>query len=175
VFGQAADTYYFDEHYHIDAHHGRMAFENVVVPAVARYGESAAVEIVRGLEEVRLLTGIADEDFMAQIAWFDKAGEHKAMAAEIGKRLSESGAACSRTTEVGGAGRQSVMRVSDKDELLVVESGAVECVAGHGQTIELRAGESLVAPGNRMRAVKIVSDTAVYHFYEIEDHKLWLS
>ena len=58
VFGKPVDTYYFDEHYHIDAHHGRMAFEYVVAPAIARHGNGIIPDIVRGMEELQLLTAI---------------------------------------------------------------------------------------------------------------------
>lgn len=167
VFGGKVDTYYFDEHYHIDAHHGRMAVENVVAPAIAKYGDSIIPEIVRGMEELQLITSLADEDFMAQLAWADSLEEHKASAG----RLCEGGLGddleAAKTTAIAHEGEEVITRVCDTDRLCRVESGALELVAGHGRRVELRAGEGVVIPRHRLHGLASASPRCVYHTYEL--------
>lgn len=156
VFGKSVDTYYFDEHYHIDAHHGRMAFDYVVAPAIARHGDSVIPDIVRGMEELQLLTAINDEDLMAQIAFAD--GAQPQNFEEI---LHEAG-----TTHVGTRSQSLVTRVCDQDKLFVVESGSLELMIGFDQSVRLEAGQSIVVPRQRLHGTAIVSEECHYRTYE---------
>ncbi len=168
VFGDKVDTYYFDEHYHIDAHHGRMAFERVVAPAIARCGDAAIGEVVRGVEELRLITALADEDFMAQVAWFDEAEKYKAEAQQIHRRILSRDMESRKATHVERQHQLSVTQVHDHDELCIVEFGALDLVAGCNQSIRLNAGEGIVIPRHRLHGATIASEECVYHTYEIE-------
>lgn len=171
VFGGKVDTYYFDEHYHIDAHHGRMAVDNVVAPAVAKYGDAVIPEIIRGMEELQLITTLADEDFMAQVAWAGELEKHRDDAAQLfGGGLGEDVEA-TKAAVVVHEGDAVMTRVCDADLLCRVESGALEVVAGHGQSIQLREGEAVRIPRQRLHGLASASPRCLYHTYEIKDGK----
>ena len=53
IFGEAVDTQYFDEHVHIDVHHGKMAIERIIEPLIERCGTEIIPEVIRGFEEFR--------------------------------------------------------------------------------------------------------------------------
>lgn len=69
VYGDLIDTRYCDEHAHIDQHHGRMAVHDLLLPLARKHGQRAIKDLVRGMEEVRLLGRLADEELLAQIQW----------------------------------------------------------------------------------------------------------
>ena len=174
VFGPGVDTYYFDEHYHIDAHHGRMAFDYLVEPAIAKYGDVIIEDIVRGLEEVRLLTVMSDEDFMAQASWFCQAEEYKSIARAIQKRILDGEVTGAELSPVERQAEPAIMQVADEDELWTVDSGTLEVAAGYDQFIKLGAGEGLVVPRHRMRAAAAMSEECVYQIHKVGNYKAWL-
>jgi hypothetical protein len=169
VFGNRVDTYYFDEHYHIDAHHGRMATENVVAPAIAKYGDSVIPEIVRGMEELQSITSLADDDFMAQLAWADDLQGHKAAAARARQGGLSEETESTKTTVVLSEGEPVITRACDADSLWLVESGTLELVAGHGSSIRIQAGEGLVVRRGRLQGASSVSARCLYHVYQLKD------
>jgi mannose-6-phosphate isomerase-like protein (cupin superfamily) len=169
VFGKRVDTYYFDEHYHIDAHHGRMAIDNVVVPAIARYGDSVIPEIVRGMEELQLVTSLADADFMAQLAWADDLEGHRAAAARIRQGGLSEETESTKTTALMDKGEPIITRTCDADSLWLVESGTLELVAGHDRSILIQAGEGVVVPRHRLHGAASVSPRSLCHVYELKD------
>jgi hypothetical protein len=169
VYGGQVDTYYFDEHYHIDAHHGRMAVENVVVPAIAKYGDAVIPEIIRGMEELQLVTALADEDFMAQTAWAGDLEQHKADAAELCRAGLGDAAEAAKETGVAHEGEAVITRTRDTALLCRVESGALEVVAGHAQSVRLGAGEGIVIPRQRLHGLASASPRCLYHTYELKD------
>lgn len=171
VFGGKADTYYFDEHYHIDAHHGRMAVENVVAPAVARYGDAVIPEIIRGMEELQLITNLADEDFMAQIAWAGELERHRDDAAQLFRGGLGDEVEATKTAGHAHEGDAVITRAFDTDLLCVVEAGALDVVAGHGQSIRLREGEGVRIPRRRLHGLSSASPRCVYHTYELKDDR----
>ncbi len=140
VFGKAVDTYYFDEHFHIDAHHGRMAFEYVVAPAIARHGDSVIPEIVRGMEELQLVTSVADDDFMAQLTFADTLDELQARAQPILRQILEGELQSTPTKYVEDRGQSVITRVYDHDKLYAVESGALDLAIGHDHSVRLERG-----------------------------------
>jgi mannose-6-phosphate isomerase-like protein (cupin superfamily) len=169
VFGTRVDTYYFDEHYHIDAHHGRMAAENVVAPAIAKYGDSVIPEIVRGIEELQSITSLADADFMAQLAWADDLEGHRAAASRIRQDGLSAETESTKTAVVMRAGEPVITRTCDADSLWLVESGTLELVAGHGRSIEIQAGDGVVVPRSRLHGASSASPQCLYHVYELKD------
>jgi hypothetical protein len=169
VFGDRIDTYYFDEHFHIDAHHGRMATENVVAPAIAKYGNSVIPEIVRGIEELQSITSLADTDFMAQLAWADDLQGHKAAAARARQGGLSEETESTKTTVVLREGEPVITRASDADSLWLVESGTLELVAGHGSSIQIQASEGLVVRRGRLQGASSVSPECLYHVYQLKD------
>lgn len=168
VFGGKVDTYYFDEHYHIDAHHGRMAVDNVVAPAVAKYGDSVIPEIIRGMEELQLITNLADEDFMAQVAWACELEKHRDDAAQLFRGGLGEETEATKTAVVAHEGDAVITRAFDTDLLCVVESGALDVVAGHGQSIQLREGEAVRIPRQRLHGLSSASPRCLFHTYELK-------
>lgn len=75
VYGDRIDTRYCDEHAHIDQHHGRMAVHDLLLPLARKHGQRAMRDLVRGMEEVRLLGRLADEELLAQIQWQPTRGD----------------------------------------------------------------------------------------------------
>lgn len=171
VFGNAVDTYYFDEHFHIDAHHGRMAFDYVVTPAIAQHGDAVIPEIVRGMEELQLLTAISDEDFIAQIAFADAVDELKSHAQQI----MAGGLRHAATEHVEVRNQSLVTRVCNQDRLYVVSSGSLDLVIGENHSVRLDGGESIVVPRQRLHGTAIVSEECRYRTYDLEDYRTWLS
>lgn len=166
VFGQTVDTYYFDEHYHIDAHHGRMAFHSVVAPAIARHGDAVIPDIIRGMEELQLVTALSDEDFMAQVGFADEAENLKAQARQLHARILAGELQRRKTTCVENRSQSTATRVYDEDRLCVVESGAMELVVGPDHSVKLDAGEGFVIPRGRLHGAGIVSEECIYHIYD---------
>lgn len=175
VFGSKVDTYYFDEHGHIDAHHGRMAFDNLVAPAIARYDDSVIEQIIRGLEEIRLLTSVGDEDFGAQIVWSEEAEKFKSSAQPIHQKILSGEITCSKATLISRQDNPAIMRVNDEDKLLMVEAGQMRLITDHDRFLELSAGEGIVIPRARMHGSKTSSAECVYHIFDIRDYKSCLS
>lgn len=171
VFGDGVDTYYFDEHYHIDEHHGRMATENVVMPAVERYGEAVIPEIVRGMEELQAVTALADEDFMAQLAWADAPEKHREAARELLGRGLDAESERTRTTARALRGEAFVTRVNDEHRLCRVEAGSLEVVAGHDQAVRLEEGEAVVIPRGRLHGLAARSEQCVYQTFELRGYE----
>ena len=147
VFGKPVDTYYFDEHYHIDAHHGRMAFEYVVAQAIAKHGDGIIPDIVRGMEELQLLTAINDEDLIAQIEFADSVDELKTR----GQELLADGA---QPASVENS-QSLVTRVNDQDTLYAVESGSLDLVITDEQTVRLEAGQAILVPAQRLHGTAV--------------------
>ena len=161
VFGKPVDTYYFDEHYHIDAHHGRMAFEYVVAPAIARHGNGIIPDIVRGMEELQLLTAISDEDLIAQIEFTDSVDDLKTRAQEL-LTIGVPG-----VTQVESQSQSFVSRVNDQDKLYLVEAGALDVVIGDDQTVRLEPGQAMIVPRRRLHGIAVVSEECRYQTHDL--------
>lgn len=176
VFGAEVDTHYFDEHVHIDLHHGRMVFEKLVVPALARFGNSIIGDIVRGIEEFRLLSEIAERDFIEQITWCNKGEEYKQLAQPLHERILSGAVKCRKETYVEPLNELSVTHVHDSDELCMIESGVMDFVTGHDFVVPLYPGEGTVLLHNRLHGAIITSkEECVYHIFSIDDYKKCLS
>ena len=161
VYGKPVDTYYFDEHYHIDAHHGRMAFKYVVAPAIARHGNGIIPDIVRGMEELQLLTAISDEDLIAQIEFVDSVDELKTRAHEVITEGHDS------ASNLESSGHSVVTRVNDQDKLYLVESGSLDVVISDNQTVRLEPGQSIIVPRQRLYGIAVVSEECRYRTYNL--------
>jgi hypothetical protein len=177
VFGDGAATRYFDEHVLIDQHHGRMALDKVVLPIVAKYGPSVIPDIVRGVAEYKLLASIADQDFLAQVAWSDGEHDYKALHDPIHRNLMAGRIQPVPPTQriVEPRGELSVTHVHDGDELCHIVSGTMRFVTGHERNMILEAGEGTVIRANRLHGAIIESEECVYEITSIGDHRKCLS
>lgn len=161
IFGDAVDTRYFDEHVHIDAHHGTMALEKVIAPLVERFGDSLLPDIVRGFEEFRLLQQLADRDLIEQLRFADRLFKAP-MAGDL----------CSADPGIWDhpgvlhfaevRDEISVLHIHDADELFEVTEGEVEFTVGPRHTVRLAAGNAVVIPAGRLHGTKVVSDGCRY-------------
>ena len=161
VFGKPVDTYYFDEHYHIDAHHGRMAFDYVVAPAIARHGNGIIPDIVRGMEELQLLTAINDEDLIAQIEFADSLDELKTRAQEVVTEEHQG------ANHLESGGHSLVTRVNDQDKLYLVKSGSLDVVIADDQTVRLEPGQAMIVPRQRLHGTAVVSEECRYQTFDL--------
>ncbi|HEX9991929.1 MAG TPA: iron-containing redox enzyme family protein [Acidimicrobiales bacterium] len=175
VYGEQADVTYFLEHVSIDQDHSRMAWDKLVQPAVEQYGEAIIPEIVRGFEEARYLADLADQDFVAQVAWMDGQPEYKSLHPAVLERIESGAVTCPVQTFVEPRGELSVTHVHDGDELCHIESGVMHFITGHDRITELKAGEGVVIQHNRLHGAIIDSDECVYHIHSIGDHQRCLS
>lgn len=175
VFGKKVDTYYFDEHFHIDAHHGRMAFEHVVAPAIEQHGNGVIPDIIRGMEELQLLTAIADEDFIAQVRFFDAVADLKSTAEAIHSRIVEGSFQPSAITHLGTRSQPFITRVNNQDQLYAVQSGTLDLVLGPDQAVRLDRGDVMIVPRQRLHGTAVVSEECCYRVYDFEDYQSCLS
>lgn len=175
VFGDRVDVEYFTEHVHIDQHHGRMALERLMNPIIEKYGEEVIPEIVRGIEEYRVIQSIADEDFAAQIQWMDAGPEFKKLHAPVWEAI-ESGRVTAPVADlVEPRGELSNTHCHDGDELCHIVSGTMKFVSGFGSYQILEAGEGTVIQRNRLHGAIIESDECVYQIHSIGDYRKCLS
>lgn len=159
ALGEAVDTAYFDEHAHIDVFHAAMALDRVIGSAVERCGERIIPEVVRGFEECALLQGLCDRDLIAHLAWVDGLEARVAEASEC-LAAGQGGAPAFAVTEPQG--EISVPHCHEVSELLVVERGSLEIVAGPGRAVRLEAGQGIVIPTRRLHGSVVRSASCDY-------------
>ncbi len=164
---------YFDEHCHIDIEHSRMVLEQLVTPAIKKYGHVAANDIVRGFEEARWIGDFAEQDFVQQVQWKDTALEKKSIHnVIIGKIKTASSVNVERFTEPKG--ELSVTHSHDEDELCHIISGTMEFINGFQKSTRLNPSEGIIIQKNRLHGALILSDSCEYEIYTIRDYKSWL-
>lgn len=158
VFGDDVDTKYTDEHAHIDQHHGRMTFENLLQGLARRHGDGVIPELVRGIEEIRLLLKLADDELAAQLVWMDSLEEHKrrgralldGAGPELGARRDERFAL--------STGDPFGTRMYDYDVVIAVDDGEVALVTnGSGSAEPVRGGEAVLVPKGRLHGLAPVA------------------
>ena len=169
IWGDQVDTKYFDEHTHIDQHHGRLVIDNIIKPLVEQCGKAIIPEIVRGFEEFHLLQKLADEDLIAQIAWSDQRETYKERAREVFARVNAGQLDCPTESFDEPQGELSTTHVHEFEELLVVEDGTLEFVTGHDQYITLGCGEGIIIPRHRLHGSVVVSPRCAYQVFTIGD------
>jgi quercetin dioxygenase-like cupin family protein len=156
VFGDRADTRYTDEHAHIDIHHGRMTFENLLLGLARRHGEAVVPDLVRGIVETKELLRLGDADFQAQIAWASSLDEHT----RLGTKLASS-AAAEGTAAALRPGDPFSTRVHDGDRLVEVTGGEVEVHAWVTENPHrLGEGETLLVPAGRLYGLRATAPRA---------------
>lgn len=153
VYGDRVDAKYCDEHAHIDVHHGRMTYENLLLGLARAHGELVIPELVRGIEDTKLLLRLGDEDFRAQIAWADTLDAHT-NPASIAAR-DDASVTTLRPDDPFTTG------VHDADRLIEVEDGAVHVHAwATDRPHLLEKGDVLHVPAHRLHGLKAASTRA---------------
>jgi mannose-6-phosphate isomerase-like protein (cupin superfamily) len=163
VFGKRVDRTYFDEHHHIDQHHGDMALHRLVVPALERFGDQVAAEILLGFEQFRLLQKLADLDLLAQFEWADDLGRYRALAGEMYEKIRSGDITVPLETFVESLGERSTTHTHPEDRLLVIESGSMHFWPLFGEPLYLEAGALMYIPRHRLHGSVVRSAECVYH------------
>jgi mannose-6-phosphate isomerase-like protein (cupin superfamily) len=158
-FGDSVDTLYFDEHNHIDVHHGRMALEKLIIPMIRQYGVQIIPDILRGFEEFRLLQDVADEDLFRSIEWQDNLPAYVALAREQFSGMPDHRV---DATFEEPQNELSVLHTHPVAELFSVKAGLIELVASPAKSILLNAGDSIVIPKGMLHGTKVLSPTCLY-------------
>ncbi|MFC8452443.1 iron-containing redox enzyme family protein [Kitasatospora sp. NPDC057223] len=175
VFDGEADTRYFTEHVHIDQHHGRMALEKLIKPLIAQHGEQIIPELVRGIEEFRALSTLADEDFATQIAWMDDGPRYKELHGPVHAAILEGRVTAPVADIVEPFGELSNTHSHEGDELCHIVSGTMRFVSGFNSYQILEAGEGTVIQRNRLHGAIIESQECVYQIHSVGDYQACLS
>ncbi|MDJ0797774.1 MAG: iron-containing redox enzyme family protein [Calothrix sp. MO_167.B12] len=175
IFGSTINNRYFLEHVGIDHHHSRMVLENLIKPAISTYGEGIIPDIVRGFEEAKLLSEIADQDFIDQVHWADDGLKYKALALPVYGKIQDGSINPKMQQFIEPRGELSVTHVHDGDELCYIQSGVMKFVTGHNRYTILNAGEGTVIQHNRLHGAIIESEECVYNIYSIGDYQKCLS
>ncbi|GLS05149.1 hypothetical protein GCM10007860_22990 [Chitiniphilus shinanonensis] len=162
AFGDDVDTLYFDEHAHIDVHHGKMAFEQLIRPVVLRYGNQVLPDIIRGFEEFRLLQDVADAELFAHIGWHDD------LAAWQPGPMPEPPSGAPSHTFHECRDDLSVTHVHGNNELFVVDKGTLRLVASPFTELTLGAGQHVVIPRGMLHGSVITSDHCSYTVTSLE-------
>ena len=163
VFGDEADITYFDEHHHIDQHHGDMALKRVILPAFARFGDLIACEIVRGFLEFRLLEELADQDMLAQLIFFNEIQQKRALAERFYRAIEDGTKNVPLETFVEAKGERSTTHTHPDHRLLVIESGTMDFWPLFGPAMPLKAGDIPSVPRHRLHGSVVTSEECVYH------------
>lgn len=175
IFGTTIDNRYFLEHVHIDNHHSLMVFRNLVKPAIDVYGETIIPDILRGFEEAKLLSEIADHDFIDQVSWSDNGLKYKELAQSVYAKIQDGSINPKKQQFIEPRGELSVTHVHDGDELCYVESGIMKFINGEDRYTILNAGEGTVIQRNRLHGAIIDSEECIYNIYSLGDYRQCLS
>ncbi|GAA0575319.1 iron-containing redox enzyme family protein [Actinomadura livida] len=156
VYGDRVDAKYCDEHAHIDIHHGRMTYENLLLGLARTHGELVIPELVRGIEDTKLLLRLGDADFRAQIAWADTLDDHTRAGASLASAgLDDAESGTLRPDDPFSTG------VHDTDRLIEVTAGEVDVYAWATENPHrLGKGDVLLVPRGRLHGLKAASPEA---------------
>jgi mannose-6-phosphate isomerase-like protein (cupin superfamily) len=157
TFGPGSDTRYFAE-----IRPGTL-FPDLLEPTLDAYGERVIDEIARGFEEYRILSEIAEEDFIAQIRWSSRTEEYKEKARLIAQRIESEKMNIDLETYVESCEERSTTHVHDTDRLLVIESGEMDFWSCFGPAIRFNAGDQMLIPKSRLHGSVVLSDECTYH------------
>jgi quercetin dioxygenase-like cupin family protein len=150
LFGDAVDTHYCDEHGHIDVHHGRMTFENLLLGLARKHGDDVIPDLVRGVEEIRLLARLTDEEFIRQVTWADELPRY----VEEGRRLRPAASEVVETANVE-PGHLFGTRTHDEPTVVSVETGEVDLLVGpENPPFPLRAGDAILVPAGCLHGLR---------------------
>lgn len=150
LFGADVDTHYCDEHGHIDQHHGRMTFENLLLGLARKHGDEVIPDLVRGVEEIRLLARLADEEFIRQITWADELPRF----ADEGRRLRDDSRPVVECGDVA-PGHPFATRVFDEPTVVSVTTGEADLlVGGENPPFPLRADDSVLVPAGCLHGLR---------------------
>lgn len=171
VYGDQVDTNYYQEHAHIDVHHGRMTYQDLALEAIDRYGESIIPEIVLGMEQTLYIQDLAERDLWAQIEWMSKKDDYHQLGMEIRDAVLADENKLTAHRLIEPRGYLSVTHVHNGDELCVVNSGVLRFCSGPNSFVDLQAGQAVVIRRNRLHGAVPLSEECRYNIYGIGDYR----
>lgn len=164
VFKGEVSALYFDEHSHIDVHHGRMAYEELIVPIIKQHGEVWLKEILIGFESFALLQDIADDELYHHIQVHDELENLKNKAQLMGPNT--------KTYQFSEKkGEVSTTHIHDVCELFEVLKGEIELRFSPDKAINLTAGEKMIIPKGILHGSVVLSEECVYQVSALEERK----
>ncbi|WP_119344754.1 iron-containing redox enzyme family protein [Facilibium subflavum] len=171
ILGKEIMPLYYMEHAHIDIHHGKMAYDNIVMRAIDLYGEGVIAHIVRGIESAIYLQKLAEEDLCAQLDWMSKKDIYKQIGMGIKERVLQDENNLKVNYLIEPRGELSVTHVHDGDELCVVNKGCLRFISGPTNSyVDLNEGDAVVIRKNRLHGAVVLSETCHYNIWEA--HKI---
>lgn len=155
VFGDDVDLHYCEEHAHIDAHHGRITRDEILLALAERHGAGVIPELVRGIAEASLLGGWFERDTAAQIRWSDDLDAYRLddppAPAHDARRV--------RVTAASPFGTRS----HDHAVVVTVEDGAAALVtAPTAAPAPLDRGEAVLVPAGRLYGIRPTGPDCTY-------------
>lgn len=171
VYGDKVDASYYLEHAHIDEHHGRMTYQDLVLEAIDRHGEAIIPELVLGMEQTLYLQNLAERDLVAQLDWMSKKDDYQRVGTEIRDRVLADEANMPVARLIEPRGYLSVTHVHDGDELCVVNRGVLRFCSGPNSFVDLEPGQAVVIRRNRLHGAVPLSEECHYNIYSIQDYR----
>ncbi|SDL22647.1 Cupin domain-containing protein [Franzmannia pantelleriensis] len=160
VFGNGVDTQYFDEHYHIDEHHGEMVLFRIIQPLLEQYGNQIVNDILLGFEEFQLLQRLADEDILIQLEWADNLDTYRDKGDELFHKLP---ADVDLDTFDEALGERSTTHTHPDHRLLYIERGEMDFWSLVGDPVKLKEKDVLLIPKHRLHGSVVRSSSCLYH------------
>jgi hypothetical protein len=171
VHGDKVDLRYYQEHAHIDQHHGRMTLEDMLLPAIDLYGEEIIPDIVLGMEQTLYLQELAEKDLCAQVTWMSKKDDYQNLGMEIKEPVLANQDKINIMRLIEPRGELSVTHCHDGDELCIVNSGVLRFVSGPNSFVDLQPGEAVVIQKSRLHGAIVLSEVCHYNIYSIGDYR----
>jgi Iron-containing redox enzyme len=157
VFGDDVDLHYCEEHAHIDAHHGRITRDEVLLSLAERHGGGVIPALVRGIAEARLLGAWFEADTAAQIRWVDDLDAYRALG--VGTATLPEAAHRRELTAASPFGTRS----HDRTMVVVVEDGDAELITGPTAVAEpMTRGDAVLVPAGRLYGVRAAGPSCAY-------------
>jgi mannose-6-phosphate isomerase-like protein (cupin superfamily) len=122
------------------------------------------------VSEFRLLTSIADQDVIDQIAWSDGEHHYKQLHDTVYQAVRE-GRANPTPRHIALSEKHdeaTVTHVHDWDEVLHVHSGTMRFTTGNDRGVLLHAGEGTVIIRNRLHGAVIESPECSFEVYQFD-------
>lgn len=138
VSGKQAETFYFDEHFHIDIFHCRMVRDSVIAPILKQFGDKFNNEIIKGFNEFKYFLQWNAEEIIRQINFLDKVGLERTL---TGSNLDEF--TLGKSLKVGNV---YAFTVATEDLLLVSDSDGITLSFAHNVFIAFDKEEAIFIP-----------------------------
>lgn len=171
VYGDKVNVQYYQEHAHIDQHHGRMTLEEMLLPAIDLHGDEIIADIVLGMEQTLYLQDLGEKDLCSQITWMSKKDEYHQLGMEIKEAVLAKQDQINIMRLIEPRGELSVTHVHDGDELCIVNSGVLRFVSGPNSFVDLEPGEAVVIQKSRLHGAIVLSEVCHYNIYSIGDYR----